>query len=103
MAKPDATVYVRLEQMQRYMSGWSGCNGLCPAGADATVYVRLERMQRYMSGWSECNGICPAGADATVYVWLERMQRYMSGFCLHVSGPDIYRCFCSNLATVTGF
>ena len=62
MAKPDATVYVRLEQMQRYMSGWSGCNGLCPAGADATVYVRLERMQRYMSGWSGCNGICPAFA-----------------------------------------
>ena len=74
MAKPDATVYVRLEQMQWYMSGWSGCNGICPAGADATVYVRLERMQ-----------------------W------YMSGFCLHVSGPDIYRCFCSNRATVTGF
>ena len=86
MAKPDATVYVRLEQMQRYMSGWSGCNGICPAGADATVYS--------MSGWSGCNGICPAGADATVYVRLERMQRYMSGWsgCNGICPAFVYTC-----------
>ena len=39
-------------------------------------------------GWSGYNGICPAGADTTVYVRLERIQRYMSGFGLHIVGPE---------------
>ena len=42
----------------------------------ALIY-RAFHMQRYMSGWSICNGICLVGAYATVNVWLKHMQWYI--------------------------